>query len=406
MGTPMSRSYDAIIVGARCAGSPTAMLLARKGWRVLLIDRATFPSDTVSTHLVQPRGIACMERWGVLNSLATTGCPPIHTYSIDFDTITISGTPGSAAAPTAYCPRRTILDKLLLEAAADAGAEIREDCDVEHLVFEGERIVGIKATLGRGQITERAEVIVGADGRNSLVAKSAQVNPYNETPPLSVLYYAYWSGLPMDGRFETYNRANRLVSAAPTNDGLTLITVAWPFAEFRANKSNVEVNYSAAIALIPEFAGRLGSARRETRVAGMAVSNYFRKPFGPGWVLVGDAGYNKDPITAQGIADAFVDAESCANTLDKTFAGSPFKPAFEEHHRARDQRVMRMYELTCRAAKLEPLSPDMRDLFRLIQGDQDSMDDFVRMNAGTISPSEFWSPKMMRSMMTSRRASR
>ena len=122
----MTQGYDAIVVGARCAGSPTAMLLARKGYRVLLVDRATFPSDTVSTHIVQPLGVAALARWGLLDRLVATGCPPIDTYAFDFGPFTIAGAPGTATAPVAYCPRRTVLDKLLVDAAAEAGAEVRE----------------------------------------------------------------------------------------------------------------------------------------------------------------------------------------------------------------------------------------------------------------------------------------
>ena len=127
----MATSYDAIIVGARCAGSPTAMLLARKGYRVLLVDRATFPSDTMSTHVVHPLAAASLKRWGLLDRLIATGCPAIDTYTFDFGPFTLAGAPGTEQSPVAYCPRRTILDKLLLEAAADAGAEVRESFVVD-----------------------------------------------------------------------------------------------------------------------------------------------------------------------------------------------------------------------------------------------------------------------------------
>ena len=115
-----------IVVGARCAGSPTAMLLARKGYRVLVVDRATFPSDTVSTHIVHPLAIKALSRWGLLDRLTATNCPPIDTYAFDFGPFTIAGAPGTEDAPVAYCPRRTVLDKLLVDAAAEAGAEVRE----------------------------------------------------------------------------------------------------------------------------------------------------------------------------------------------------------------------------------------------------------------------------------------
>src|SRR5512145_636910 len=127
----MSQAYDAIVVGARCAGSPTAMLLARKGYRVLVVDKATFPSDTISTHLIHPPGVAALKRWGLLDRVTATGCPSIHTYSFDFGPFAISGAPGTEESPVSYAPRRTVLDKLLLDAASEAGAEVREGFTVE-----------------------------------------------------------------------------------------------------------------------------------------------------------------------------------------------------------------------------------------------------------------------------------
>src|SRR5688500_3493576 len=114
-----------VVVGARCAGSPTAMLLARKGYRVLLVDRATFPSDTISTHLVHPPGLAALRRWGLLDAMVATGCPPIPAYAFDLGHLVISGSPNMDGEPVAYAPRRTVLDRLLVDAAAAAGAEVR-----------------------------------------------------------------------------------------------------------------------------------------------------------------------------------------------------------------------------------------------------------------------------------------
>ncbi len=319
----MPQDYDAIIVGARCAGSPTAALLAGKGYRVLVVDRATFPSDTVSTHVLQPLGVAALARWGLLDRLVATGCPPIHTYTYDFGPFTLSGAPGTKDAPVAYCPRRTVLDKLLVDAAAEAGAEVREGFTVEAVVIEDGRVVGIKGRSKDGAtVTERARVVVGADGRHSMVAAAVRPEQYHERPPLLAGYYTYWSGLPMDGRFETYIRPHRGFAAAPTNDGLTLTVGGWPHAEFEANKKDVEGHFLKMFDLAPQFAERIRHARREASFAGTPVSNFFRKPFGPGWALVGDAGYNKDPITAQGISDAFRDVEALVSALDQSLTGS------------------------------------------------------------------------------------
>ncbi len=307
------KQRDAIVIGARCAGSPTAMLLARKGRDVLVVDRATFPSDTISTHLIHPPGVAALRKWGLLDRLIGTGCPPIDTYVFDFGPIRITGAPGTADSPVSYAPRRTVLDKLLVDAAAEAGAEVREGFTVEEVLLEDGRAVGIRGHGKGGQpVTEHAKVVIGADGIHSLVAEAVLPRQYNEKPPLNASYYTYWSGLPMNGRFEAYVRPNRAFAAWPTNDGLTLLICSWPYAEFAANKRNIEGNYLKVLELVPAFADRVRTARREAHFVGTSVPNYFRRPFGPGWALVGDAGYNKDFITAQGIQDAFRDAGRCA----------------------------------------------------------------------------------------------
>lgn len=391
----MTRAFDAIVVGARCAGSPMAMLLARKGYRVLAVDRATFPSDTVSTHILHPLGARALSKWGLLDRLAATGCPPIHTYAFDFGSFTIVGAPGTTDAPVAYCPRRTILDKMLVDAAAQSGAEIREDFTVEEVLVEDGRVVGIKGRSKHGgSITERAQVVVGADGRRSFVAEAVRPKHYDERPPLLAAYYTYWSGLPVDGRFENYSRDRRGFAVAPTHDDLTMVIVGWPYAEFAENRKDIEGNYLKTIELAPAFADRLRGARREARFAGVPVPNYFRKPYGPGWALVGDAGYNRDFITGQGIMDAFHDAELCVDALDKSFSGArPFVDAMDEYQRTRDARVKPMYDFTCQLATLDPPTPEMQQLFSAIHGNQKAMDDFARMNAGTISPTEFFAPE-------------
>ncbi|MPZ12311.1 MAG: oxidoreductase [Kiloniellaceae bacterium] len=391
----MTRAFDAIVVGARCAGSPTAMLLARKGYRVLAVDHATFPSDTVSTHILHPLGVRALSRWGLLDRLAATGCPPIHTYAFDFGPFTIAGAPGTRDAPVAYCPRRTILDKLLVDAAAQSGVEIREGFAVNEVLIEDGRVVGIKGRSQHGgSITEHAQVVVGADGIRSIVAEAVRPQHYDEKPPLLAAYYTYWSGLPMDGRLEQYIRDNRGFAAAPTHEDLTMVIAGWPYTEFAENKKDIEGNYLKTIELAPAFADRLRGAKREARFAGLPVPNYFRKPYGPGWALVGDAGYNKDFITAQGITDAFRDAELCADALDRAFSGTrPFEVAMSEYQRTRDARVKAMYEFTCQLATLEPPPPEMQQIFTAVHGNQKAMDDFARMNAGTISPAEFFAPE-------------
>ncbi|MEO6526583.1 MAG: NAD(P)/FAD-dependent oxidoreductase [Gemmatimonadaceae bacterium] len=390
----MSSAYDVIVVGARCAGSPTALLLARKGYRVLVVDRATFPSDTVSTHVVQPLAASALERWGLLDGLVATGCPPVHTFAYDFGPVVLSGAPGAADSPLAYCPRRTILDKLLVDAAAASGADVREGFTVDELLIEDGTVTGIRGHSRDGAaVTERARVVVGADGRHSHVADSVQPAQYNEKEPLLAAYYGYWSGLPMEGRFETFIRPNRGFAAAPTHDGQTMIVLGWPYGEFEANKQDIEGHFMRTLDMVPAFAERVKGAKRESRFSGAVVSGFFRKPFGAGWALVGDAGYNKDPITAQGINDAFRDAELCAVAIDESLSGRrPFDDAMAEYQRTRDEHVMAMYDFTNGLASFSPPSQDMLQLFGAMHGNQRAMDGFAQVNAGTISPADFFSP--------------
>ena len=257
----MSQAYDAIVVGARCAGSPTAMLLARRGHRVLLVDRATFPSDTTSTHLVHPPGVASLERWGLLDSVVATGSPPIDTYAFDLGPFTISGAPGTDEAPVAYAPRRTVLDKLLVDAASEAGAEVRERFTVESLVVEDGRVVGIRGhSKGGKTVTELARVVIGADGRYSLVADAVDAQEYNEKPQLQVSYYTYWSGLPMSGRFETTIRPGFGYAAWPTNDDLTLVIAGRSIDQFDTLRRDIEATYLETLEIAPAFAERVRSA--------------------------------------------------------------------------------------------------------------------------------------------------
>ena len=394
----MSQAYDAIVVGARCAGSPTAMLLARRGHRVLLVDRATFPSDTISTHLIHPPGLASLDRWGLLDSILTTGCPPIDTYAFDLGPFTISGAPGTNEAPVAYAPRRTVLDELLVDAASEAGAEVREQFTVESLVVEDGRVVGIRGHGKGGEtVTELARVVVGADGRYSLVADAVDAQEYNEKPQLQVSYYTYWSGLPMSGRFETTMRPGRAYAAWPTDDDLTLVIAGRSMDAFDAFRKDIEATYLETLEIAPAFADRIRGAQREARFVGTAVRGYFRKPFGPGWALVGDAGYNKDFITAQGIHDAFRDAELCATALYETLEGGrSFEDAFGEYQSRRDECVLPMYEFTADLAALEPLPPELEQLLRAVSTSQEAMDGFARVAAGVTSPAEFFSDENAR----------
>jgi flavin-dependent dehydrogenase len=323
----------------------------------------------------------------------TSGCPPIDTYAFDFGPFTISGAPGTAGTPVAYGPRRTVLDKLLVDAAAEAGAEVREAFSVQEVLVEEDRVTGIRGQGDNGRsVTEHARVVVGADGRHSLVARTVEPRQYRQQPPLLYAYYSYWSGLPMDGRFQTWVRPDRAFAAWPTHDDLTLVIGGWPYGEQEANRADVEGNLLRMLELAPDFADRVRGATRVARFVGAAVPSYFRQPYGPGWALVGDAGYNKDFITAQGMHDAFRDAELCATALHQSFSGTHrFEDAMGTYQATRDAQVLPMYELTSQLATLQPPPPELAQLLGAIHGQQPAMDEFAQVMAGVRSPADFFS---------------
>jgi flavin-dependent dehydrogenase len=385
--------YDAIVVGARCAGSPVAMLLAQKGYKVLVADKGTFPSDTVSTHLIHPQGMTALRKWGLYDAVVATNCPPIDTYAFDFGPVTITGSPGTPEERASCSPRRTVLDKILVDAAANAGAEIREAFTVEEIVEDDGRVTGIRGhDRGGATVTETARVVIGADGRHSTVARAVKPQQYNYRPEVQSSYYSYWSDLPMDGRSENFIRGDRGFAAWPTNDDLTLLIMGWPISQFEENRRDIEGTFMRGLELAPEFAERVKNAKREHRFVGAKVSNYFRKPFGAGWALVGDAAYNKDFITAQGISDAFRDAQLCADALHEWFSGGrDFDTVMGEYQKTRDEQVLPTFEFTLQIASFEPPPPEQQQLMAAMVGNQEAMDGFVRTFAGATSPAEFFS---------------
>jgi 2-polyprenyl-6-methoxyphenol hydroxylase-like FAD-dependent oxidoreductase len=389
--------YDAIIVGARCAGAPTAMLLARKGYRVLVVDRATFPSDTISTHIIWPHGAEIVGRWGLLDRLAATGCPPIALQLIfDVGPFALKGGVTDAnAGRGGFCPRRTVLDKLLVSAAAEAGAELREGFTVESLLWDGDRVAGLKGHTRTGaSVEERAHVVIGADGVRSLVATAVRAPEYDVKPPLTTNYYSYYSGFEADD-LEQYLRPYQAVGCFPTNDGLTLIAVLWPSSRFQEVRTDVEGHARKVLESTPAVADRLQGARREEKWVGTAgVPNYFRQPFGSGWALVGDAAYNKDPITAQGISDAFIDAEALVTALDDGWSGRrPLGDALAAAQASRDARVKPMYDFTCQMATLEPPPPTMQQLFAALRGNQEATNEFYSAITGSRPLPTFMNPQ-------------
>jgi flavin-dependent dehydrogenase len=342
--------YDAIVIGARAAGSATAMLLARAGLDVLVVDRARFPSDTLSTHQLQVPAVARLQRWGLLDKVIASGAPA--TRRVRFDQL--EGTwPTHEGVDALYSPRRTILDKILVDAARGSGAEVREGFPVDEILFGDGRVTGIRG----GEQREYARLIIGADGRHSMLAKAVKPQAYDVRPALTCGYYTYWEGVRMQGG-EIYGRESRAIGAWPTNDGLTLTYVAAPIAEFAQAKTDIEAHILGALDQAGDLGERVRAGRRAERLYGTAdLASRFHVPYGPGWALVGDAGLTLDPVTGQGIGDAFRDAESLANAV---IEGRPLR----DYQRARDAATKPMYELTAQVASFQPPPPAFLEAIR------------------------------------------
>jgi flavin-dependent dehydrogenase len=388
--------YDAIIVGARCAGSPTARLLAGKGYKVLLVDRSTFPSDTISTHLIWQPGIAHLKRWGLLDRVIDTNCPPQPKFAFDFGDFALTGQPPPFDGAAECCmPRRKYLDKILVDAAVEAGAELREEFTVQELTTDGDRITGIRGRAKGGSVvSEKARIVIGADGMRSVVARAVQAPEYNARPPMTCWYYSYWSGVSIETP-TFYPRDWRSFGGMPTNDGLVCVVVGWTNGEFHEFRNDIEGNFMKTLDLSPDFTERVRQGKREEQFIGRAdLPNFFRRPYGAGWALVGDAGYHKDPVTAQGITDAFHSAEFLAEAVDAGLSGrQPIEEALATYEMRRNEQLLPMYEYTCQFATLEPPPAHLQQLFAALRDNQAQTDRFLGTFTGTVAIQEFYSPE-------------
>ena len=396
--------YDAIVVGARCAGSPVALLLARKGYKVLLLDRTTFPSDMAfSNHFMHQAGAAAMKRWGLLDRLAATGCPPITHDYFDYGAFSLSGpVPPVDGVNTAFAPRRIVLDPILAAGAVEAGAELREGFSVQDLVWEIDRVTGIRGRHESGVVTEKARIVVGADGMFSVVAQAVKAPETLASPGLEGSWYSYWSGVPMKG-WHLWLRPNRVVFAYNTNDNLSLIGVAFPAREIPEVRTNIEKHHADTIAEhVPELAERMRAGKRESRFVGGVIPYHMRRPYGPGWALVGDAGYQKDPCTASGITDALRCAEWLAEAIDDGLSGrQPMEQALAAYETKRNDSEMAYFQMTTQLAALAPPPPELAQALFALQFNPEQRSRFFSVLAHGFPVQEFFSPENMQKIMAS-----
>ncbi len=347
--------HDVVIVGARCAGAPLALLLARAGHDVLLVDRATFPSDTMSTHFVQSPGMAHLHQWGLMDTVLETNCPLVTKAFFD-----VGGNPLEFDIPLhdpvmgLTAPRRHVLDKLLIDAAVADGAHLAEGVMVNSLIREEDRVVGVGGQGPDGSFEARARIVAGADGRNSIVAREMNATIEKEYEPITAGYYNYF---PDTGVTNTrlFFHDDFVAVMFPTNDGLTLAAVAWRKNLFSELRKDIEGNFYKALAEMGEPAEGVRSSRPAERWVGTAdIPNFIRKTHGPGWALVGDAAYHKDPTNADGITDAFRGASLLSEAIDQVLREETDEAtALDEYERGHDEGALNYFEPAVNAARFD-----------------------------------------------------
>jgi flavin-dependent dehydrogenase len=350
MTTSTTQPHDVVVVGARAAGAATAMLLARAGLRVLMVDRSSYGADTVSTHALLRGGVVQLARWGLLDRVACAGTPAVRRtvfhYGDERIDVPIKPGPGFDAL---YAPRRTVLDPILVDAARAAGAEVRFGVTVTGLHRDDHgRVTGI---IGRDEegapFSVGARITVGADGMGSTVARLTGAPMDRTGANAAAFVYGYWDGLGADG-YQLHYRPGVTAGLFPTNGGQTCVFAGTTPRRFR---SEAQTGMAAA------YIRLLGEAAPEVLDAGAPAPRRFRiftgrpghlrRASGPGWALVGDAGYFKDPITAHGLTDALRDAELLARAVITAAAGeTPEAIALTAYQATRDRLSQDLFTTT------------------------------------------------------------
>jgi flavin-dependent dehydrogenase len=366
-----NRRHDAVVVGARAAGAATALLLARLGHDVVLLDRAVFPADTLSTHQIARSGVVQLHRWGLLQAVLDSGAPAIRevTFTAGDEAATLPVKP-KAGVDLLVAPRRYILDTLLAEAAAAAGADLRQGITVTGVrVDESGRALGVSGHGRDGADVEiNARFVVGADGLRSRVARSVGAEVIEDRGDHGAVQYAYYAGIPWRG-VEQIATARALTGVFPTHHNEACIWICSPSTDAREARRAAESREDAFTAYLtrtaPELAARLRAGRRTSPVTGMLrTPNYLRRAYGPGWALVGDAGYHRDAITSHGLSDAYRDAELLAVAIGQALRGEADEAtALAGYQRERDRALREVFELTCSLIDYPPV-PEFVELQR------------------------------------------
>ena len=354
---------DAVIVGARCAGAATALLLARAGARVVVVDRGVYGSDTTSTHALMRGGVLQLQRWGVLPAIVAAGTPPVQqtTFSYPDEDVTVAIEP-KAGVSALYAPRRALLDRVLVDAAAASGADVRYGALVDDVIRDDRgRVCGIVAADNGRRLHIEAGIVIGADGLYSTIAQRVGADVRVRCRHAGGVLYSYWLDLPVDGYYWRFDSGTGM-GAIPTNDGATCVFGAVPASGFRATVAGHPASAYRRLLrqAAPAFEPRLAAARQVEPVRGFGGHpGFIRQSVGPGWALVGDAAYFKDPITAHGITDALRDAELLARAITQGTAA-----AFADYEATQLNLSQRLLEVTDEIASFAWSSREVKTLHR------------------------------------------
>jgi flavin-dependent dehydrogenase len=354
MAYPEVSHHDVVIAGARCAGSATARLLAERGHDVVVLDRAELTSDTLSTHGIARGGVVQLSRWGLLEDVLASGAPAIRavTFGIEGRELTRE-VKDRAGVDLLVAPRRMVLDTILADAAIASGATVRTAIAVTDVIRDDTgRVTGVQARTRDGRnLTLFGRHVVAADGlRSTLAPRLGAATRHTFSADVSI-YYTYVDQVPWRG-FEFHIAPGAFAGVFPTHDGQACVWLSRPTGLLegvrRAGAQRTEALVDAIAEVVPSLGRRLRSGRVVTGVRGIiAPPNYVRDAFGPGWTLVGDAGYHRDPITGHGITDAFRDADLVAEALDVALSDpAQEREALRAYEQQRDDALAATFRLT------------------------------------------------------------
>ena len=368
MNATVTPGSDVVVVGARCAGAATAMLLARQGHRVTLVDRAAFPSDTISTHAVARGGVVQLARWGLLDAVLDSGAPAIRRVRFHVGGEVIDRViKERSGVDLLVAPRRHVLDHLLVEAAREAGADVRTGVTMTGVTRAGARVTGVEGHDAEGDPVEiSARFVVGADGLRSRVARAVGAPIVDRRPPGGATHYAYFAGPTWDG-FEFHIADQVMAGVFPTHDGEANVWACTPADRTDELREDRSAGLLRLLAMAnPDLAERIDGAEQTSPVRGaVSLPNHIRRAWGPGWALVGDAAMHRDPVTGHGITDAFRDAELMARTLDAALLGRQGEAvAGRDYEALRLELVREQFDATVRMSQYPPVEEFVEQQFR------------------------------------------